>query len=303
MKNLFNNKIIIFISSFILNQSFAQTVINQGPAPFDGGQSESIGDNQVGAVNSIAAHPTNANILYLGTVNGGIWRTHNAMSNDPDWEPLTDQLQSNSIQTLVFDSSDPTHQTLIAGIGTISSYYFIGGKRLGLLITRDGGDSWSSIGQELIGSNISGIIAQGQTIVVSVDDNDGDFSCDQTGLFRSTDGGVSFSQVHEGISGGSVDALTVDPNDASILYASVVLATSDCNGVTGIYKSTDTGSSWFKISNPQMDAALQDDLRTHVEIAVGQHNNVYVAIMKPVQDSRFTKLSGIFRSGNGGSVF
>ncbi len=50
----------------------AQTVTDEGPAPFELGQSEAINANQVGAVNALAAHPTDPDILYIGTVNGGV---------------------------------------------------------------------------------------------------------------------------------------------------------------------------------------------------------------------------------------
>src|SRR6058998_2778810 len=55
--------------------------VEQGPAPTNGGQDFTFGDNQVsGAVNALAAHPTNSDILYAGTVAGGIWRNTGATS-------------------------------------------------------------------------------------------------------------------------------------------------------------------------------------------------------------------------------
>src|SRR5262249_23014793 len=35
-----------------------------------------------GCVSALAPHPTNPNILYIGTVNGGVWRSDNALSNN-----------------------------------------------------------------------------------------------------------------------------------------------------------------------------------------------------------------------------
>ena len=45
-----------------------------------------------GCVAAVAAHPTNANILYVAGVGGGIWRTANATAASPTWTPLTDNL-------------------------------------------------------------------------------------------------------------------------------------------------------------------------------------------------------------------
>ena len=43
-----------------------------------------------GGVSAIAPHPTNPNTLYIGMVNGGVWRSYNATSNNVLWVPLTD---------------------------------------------------------------------------------------------------------------------------------------------------------------------------------------------------------------------
>src|SRR5438094_8354021 len=58
------------------------TWIAQGPSPSVDGQDENVpgevaaGNNPVtGAVQAIAVDPANANIMYVGTTNGGIWKT------------------------------------------------------------------------------------------------------------------------------------------------------------------------------------------------------------------------------------
>jgi len=276
----------------------SQTLREEGPSPFTGGQSEANNESQVGAINAIAAHPTNADIIYIGTVNGGVWSTNDGTSDNPVWTPLTDDQTSLSIYDLALDPTDATSQTLVAGIGRTSSLGRIGGDRIGALRSTDGGATWTLLDNGIVGSNISGVAPRGSTIVVSADENDGPaFSCTATGIFRSTDSGATFTQVTNGISGGSVDALTGDPTDNAVLFASIVRAGSDCGGVTGIYRSTDTGANWTKVSNAAMDAQLADALGTHVEIAVGTSDNVYVAIAPG------GRLGGVFRSGDGGDTF
>ena len=44
----------------------------------------------VGAIRAVVAHPTSANTVYVGSVNGGVWRTTNATAAKPAWTPLTD---------------------------------------------------------------------------------------------------------------------------------------------------------------------------------------------------------------------
>ena len=62
--------------------------VGHGPGPNTQGQVENIipDDEVVGAINAVAPHPANANIVYVGAVNGGIWKTTNAMAGSPTWE-------------------------------------------------------------------------------------------------------------------------------------------------------------------------------------------------------------------------
>ena len=119
----------------------------RAPHPTTGGQVENLlPENQVsGAIHTVAAHPTNPDILYAGAVNGGLWRTQNATATRPNWTPLTDFQASLSIGALEFDPTDATHQTLVAGIGLFSSFARRGGARTGLLRTTDGGTTWTPI--------------------------------------------------------------------------------------------------------------------------------------------------------------
>src|SRR5262245_45603367 len=66
----------------------------QGPGPIFGNPNVvNIGQKNAvsGAVEAIASHPTNADIVYIGTLNGGVWKTTNATAAGKliDWTPLT----------------------------------------------------------------------------------------------------------------------------------------------------------------------------------------------------------------------
>src|SRR2546426_11794162 len=96
--------------------------VSQGPGPTQGGQTEGIANGLViGAVQAVAAHPTDPNVLYIGAVNGGIWKTTNATAANPTWTSLTDAHPSLSLGALAFDPTDATNQTLVAGVGRFSS--------------------------------------------------------------------------------------------------------------------------------------------------------------------------------------
>ncbi len=271
-----------------------------GPGVITNGQVEGITaqNNPVsGAVHTVVAHPTNPDIIWIGATNGGIWKTTNATAATPVWTPLTDQTTSLSTGALVLDPTDPTNNTLVAGIGRYSSFGQDGGARTGLLKTTDGGATWVSLdgGGVLRGKNISGIAARGNTIVVSVNVAD-DYVYPNLGIFRSTDGGASFTQISRtggsGLPGGVSYDLASDPTNPNVLYTNVVF--SDNNGGTnGIYKSTNQGATWSKVSNSAMDALITNGT-SNIEISVGTSNNVYVGI------NNQGRLAGLFRSGDGG---
>jgi hypothetical protein len=281
----------------------AGTWTAQGPGPSRYGQVENLDpDNEVsGAVHALAAHPTNADILYLGGVNGGIWKTVNAMAISPTWSPLTDDADSLSIGALEFDTSDVTDQTLWAGIGRFSSYGSRGGHRTGLLKTIDGGANWTVVdgGGALQGLNISGIAPRGNTIVVSVNIADS-FTFGNIGIFRSADGGAGFTQISSGngaatgLPGGLSFDLGSNRNAPTILYTSMIYADA-AGGTNGIYKSSDTGATWTKVSSAAMDALLISGTTSNVEISVGNSGAVNVAILNSGQ----LRNGGVFRSVNG----
>jgi subtilisin-like proprotein convertase family protein len=264
-----------------------------GPSPIIGGQVEGMtGQNSpvAGPVQTIVADPTNPNILYVGALSGGIWKTVNATSLTPTWTPLTDTQSDLRIGAMDMDPTDLSHNTLIAGIGTGRGAPAGDPFETALLRTIDGGANWTVLGAgtPIFRLNITAVAARGQTMLVASDEGP---PGQPIGLFRSVNGGTSFTQVGPagGLPNGEIHDLVGSPTSNSTFYVTLTGA----GGSSGVYKSTDTGATWALVSSAAMNAQFLTS--GNAELAVGRSNNVYAGIQGANGD-----LVGLYRSPDGG---
>jgi hypothetical protein len=263
--------------------------VPEAPGPNTLGQVENIADGEVvGAIQAVAVHPIDPDIVWVAAVNGGVWRTNDGTAAAPHWQPLTDDQPSLSFGALELDPTDATYQTLVAGTGCFTSYAVCGRAEVGLLRTTNGGASWTVIdgAGRLIGLRVSGVAPRGSTLVISVNRA---LDPADVGLWRSTDGGAGWDRVSgadgTGLPAGAATDLAGDRATPNRLFTSIA--------ERGVYRSTDTGAQWKKVSSAAMDTRLA--AARNARIAVGADDNVYVAIV-----GSSGRLSAVFRSPDGG---
>jgi len=220
-------------------------------------QWQTEGPGNLGArVNTIAAHPTNENILFAGYSAGGVYRT---MDGGATWKPIFDNQLFLAISDIVFDTQDPN--TVYAGTGdtNISGFPFLGD---GLYKSTDLGDNWEYIGleEQRIISKILVHPTDNQIMYVGAMGLPFEPNT-KKGLYKTIDGGENWEHVLflGGITG--VIDVVFDKQNPAILYAAGWdrLRNNQISETSGqgakIYKSLDGGSTWEQLSGglPQSD--------------------------------------------------
>jgi hypothetical protein len=292
------------------------TWVERGPGVITGGLTELPAQSNAttGAVEAIAVDPTNANIAYAGAVNGGVWRTDNASSANPIWKPLTDQeLPFLDINSLAVSLVNPNE--LFAGSGPTSSDTRYGSAGFGVGRSLDGGKHWQVLGADaLAGQAIRSIVPTrldgGQVVLAGAlyaGDNLGSHLLTPGGgLYRSTDGGVTWKQLSgapgTGLPAEGVSDLVADPGNPNRFYAAVSDWVFGATGNEGVYRSDDGGQTWAKVNNGL--AGL--DTPSRILLAVGNSvagNDVYAMVLAVSGDpvNSYGTLSGVFRSSDQGA--
>ena len=280
-----------------------------------------------GAVNALAPSPTNANKLFVATVNGGVWSTGDALDTDkynegkPSWAPLTDLYPSLSFGAIAYDPTDPSNKTLWAGFARTSSGAGDGEALQGLLKTTNGGFTWVPMATAaagfpggLSGNNIASIVPTTQ--IDPTTKKQVILAATGIGVWRSNDGGSTFSDLSFTAAGGppvsaaglpagaAVSQLIVDPANANQFYAAIP--------GQGIYRSTNNvnpGSTWAPMNTGLTTPAGASGVAGSVNIKLsiynaGGTNAVYAGIVYPAPppppNGTSTPPTLVFRSTNAG---
>ena len=144
-----------------------------------------VGPGNIGGrTRSLVIHPNDVNIMYAGSVGGGVWKTTDGGSS---WTPLTDLLPSIGIGALAIDPKNP--DVLYAGTGE----YYTSDTRgdsirgAGIFKSTDAGATWTRLPGTTT-SNFSYV----NKIVVSPNDSSRIWVANWTGIWVSFDDGATW---------------------------------------------------------------------------------------------------------------
>lgn len=225
----------------------------------------SIGPFRGGRALAVTGVPGEPEHFYFGAVDGGVWESLNAGRT---WTPIFDSVKVGSIGAIAVAPSDP--RTIYVGTGEADMRSDIASGD-GVYRSSDGGKTWQHCGLDetrQIGSiaidprdpNVAYVAALGRPYAPNP----------ERGVFKTTDGGKSWTKVlHKDDDTGAID-LILDPGNPDVVYASLwqtrrppwnVYPPSNGPG-GGLYKSIDAGTTWT-----QLKTGLPADVG-HIGIAI-----------------------------------
>jgi len=201
-------------------------------------------------VEAISPHGSNYTI-WIGSATGGVWKSTNEGTS---FEPVFEEMPTASIGDIAIDPNNND----VVWVGTGEANIFRSSNAgCGVFKTSDGGKTWKLMGLEntfTIGrirvnpenTNIVYVAATGHEWTTN----------EERGLFKTTDGGRSWTKIlYIDEKTGAYD-LVLDPKEPNTLYCTTWERirlkwndprTYETTSGTGIWKSTDGGKNWKKI--------------------------------------------------------
>jgi photosystem II stability/assembly factor-like uncharacterized protein len=250
-----------------------------------------------GWATSAVGVPGKPDTFYIGTADGGVWTTLDAGRT---WSSLFDHEGAASVGALALAPSDPA--VLYVGTGQVSARWDITSGN-GIYRTGDGGRTWEHrgladsfhIGRLWIDPRNADVVlaaAQGHLFGPNA----------ERGIFRTTDGGKTWSKVlFVDENAGAVD-LSSDPATPDVVFASTWQVRGhpwlsyfqpEIGLGSGIFKSLDGGKTWTRLTGHGLPTVPLG--RIGLAVAPGSEGQkIYATIDANGADS------GLYRSDDGG---
>lgn len=277
-----------------------------------------LGPFRGGRVAAATGVPGRPNEFYMGAVNGGVWKSIDA---GRVWSPIFDAVPMASIGAIAVAPSAPNTIYVGSGESTLRDSTGFGD---GMYKSTDAGKSWTHIGladTQHIGKiavdprnpNVLFVAAIGHLYA----------SNSERGVFRSRDGGRSWTKVlAKGDDVGAVEVV-IDPSNSQVVYAGLWntrrppwFTYAPTNGPGGgVYKSTDGGTTWTQLSHGLPQSGIG---RTGIAVAPSNPRRVYAVVDCLVPDPNApapapapagqpapapAMLGGFFRSDDAGATW
>jgi photosystem II stability/assembly factor-like uncharacterized protein len=201
-----------------------------------------------GRLADIAVHPSAPGIWYVAAGSGGVWKTTNAGTT---WTPIFEDQPSYSIGEITLDPTNP--EVVWVGTGENVSGRHVGWGD-GVYRSRDAGRTWQRMGLPR-SEHIGRILVDprdGNRVLVAAE---GPLwaAGGERGVYRSTDGGATWTPVLQIDENTGVTDLEFDPDNPDVVYAAAYQRRRHVWGFlgggpgSGLWKSIDNGKTWRQL--------------------------------------------------------
>ena len=230
-----------------------------------------------GRVATVAGTDLDPALFYAGAAGGGVWRSTNGGS---DWRPVFDKAGTQSIGAIAISAHDKNDVWVGTGEPWPRNDVIPGD---GIYRSTDGGRKWAHLGLAQT-SQIARVLLDPRdakrVVVAALGDPFRDSS--ERGVFRTTDGGKTWTKtLYAGPSVGASD-LAMDPKNPDVLYAGMWRFRRSAWHLTsggdddGIYKSADGGVTWKRLTGNGLPAGMTG--RIALAIAPSDAKRIYALV-------------------------
>ncbi len=247
-------------------------------------------DGGIGRVDRIAFHPTDPDIVYAGAAGGGLWRTTDAGAN---WTNLTADIPCLGVSGIVIDPNNTNTIYILTGdgdsdvSGLVEDFGYMRFS-IGVLRSTDGGARWTRL------ASFPGVTNAliGYRLTMHPTNSNILFACTSEGLFRTDDGGNSWTGVQT--TGGRFYNMKFRPTGTDTCYAIANNGT-----IARFYRSFNEGVDWE--TDPNINALINNPAsRMELAVAASNPNLVYLLCGGVPANGQF---AGLYRSTNSGMNF
>jgi photosystem II stability/assembly factor-like uncharacterized protein len=281
--------------------SFSTSAQSYDPKLFEEMRWRCIGPFRGGRTVAITGVVGQPNLFYMAAVNGGVWKTTDFGNT---WRPIFDDAgSSGSVGAIAVAASDPNVIYVGSGEGLQRPDLAVGD---GIYKSADAGKTWTHLGLR-DAQQITAIVVDpkdAERVYVAAQGHPYGPNTER-GIFRSTDGGTNFEKVLYKDENTGAAELVMDPTNPQVLYAALWAArvapwevrsggSIDIAG-SGVYKSTDAGTTWKPLTRG-LPGAEEGVARIGLAIAPSNTNRIYASI-------EADKKAGVYRSADAGETW